>query len=143
MRAFYTIGYEGTSPRQLIGILERQNVLLLVDIRSNPWSRIRGFSRKKLTEILPRNGIEYIHEPLLGTPQRIRQNYCRTGNVKLALARYREYLRGHLDRLELLKESVNGRTLCFLCLERDWRACHRSVVAEEFTQISGWRAVHL
>ncbi len=143
MRAFYTVGYQGRTPHSLLKILKSSNISLLVDIRLNPWSRMRGFSKGCLAGLLRRNGIEYTHEVLLGTPRPIRRKYCQTGRIDLALSRYREHLRQHTDRLELVRDSINGRALCFFCLEKDWTACHRRIVAEEFEKISGMRAIHL
>ena len=140
---FYTIGYEGKTPQLLLEILKQRNVSVLVDIRQNPWSRIRGFSKGALLELLRQNEIEYTHEGALGTPQLIREDYRRTGNVKSALSIYNQHLKKHLDRLKGLKNVADGRLLCFLCMESDWSICHRSVVAREFERISKLRAVHL
>ena len=39
----YTIGYQGLTPGQFIGLLRAHGVDLLIDIRSKPFSRMKGF----------------------------------------------------------------------------------------------------
>jgi uncharacterized protein (DUF488 family) len=47
-RMLYTVGYQHYSPDQLRALLDRLRVGLLVDVRSSPNSRKKGYSRKAL-----------------------------------------------------------------------------------------------
>ena len=64
--AVYTIGYEGISFECYINKLICNNVLLLCDVRHNPFSRKFGFSQETLSNILPKIGIAYMNFPELG-----------------------------------------------------------------------------
>src|ERR1700712_4712540 len=73
------IGYEGQQVEDLVAGLKKWNVTVLVDVRLNPISRKRGFSRKGLTEALALHGVEYLHRPALGNPKENRAAYSEDG----------------------------------------------------------------
>jgi uncharacterized protein (DUF488 family) len=50
--SIYTIGYDHMSPKRLIEVLDALDVALLIDCRSNPWSRIPGFDKASLVRSL-------------------------------------------------------------------------------------------
>ena len=116
---------------------------MLVDVRQNPVSRKTGFSKYPLQESVSKLGIEYFHFACLGTPLRIRRQYLRTGNIRKALEQYEEYLRSRKRCLQALLRRVTSRQFCLLCLEGDYNSCHRSVIAEKLTEMTGCRPIHL
>ena len=40
-----TIGYQGRTLDELVGLLRAERVVALVDVRDVPWSHVRGFSK--------------------------------------------------------------------------------------------------
>lgn len=46
--AFFTIGYEGRTRDEYLALLVGAAVTLLVDVRRNPISRKKGFSKRTL-----------------------------------------------------------------------------------------------
>ena len=71
----YSVGYEGLELEALVEHLASAKVSLLVDVRLNPVSRRRGYSRKTLSATLAAAGIEYRHERALGNPQDNRDSF--------------------------------------------------------------------
>jgi uncharacterized protein (DUF488 family) len=140
---FFTLGYQKLTPESLLRILRRNRIQILIDVRQNPISRKRGFSKTGLEAALRDAGIHYLHFPSLGTPPSIRGYYCRTGNIELALERYGTYLNSRQDRLKSLMDVVTSRTYCLLCLEADAESCHRSVLAEKLERLTRCKAIHL
>lgn len=140
---FFTIGYQSHNPSSFLRLLSANGVGLVVDVRRNPTSRKRGFSKESLQRLVARVGIEYLHLPDLGTPPAIRKFYQRTGDVAVALRRYEKYLRLQRDSLRELTGLVRCKVLCLLCLESDYTSCHRSVIARELSEMTGWLPVHL
>ncbi|WP_218061767.1 DUF488 domain-containing protein [Planobispora rosea] len=63
------IGYEGCGLGEFIRRLRRENVELLIDVRLNPISRKRGFSKTALSNALADAGIVYEHMRELGNPK--------------------------------------------------------------------------
>jgi uncharacterized protein (DUF488 family) len=140
---FFTLGYQSHSPRTLLKLLSANGVNVLVDVRQNPVSRKRGFSRSHLQESASQFGIDYLHFPCLGTPPRIRKLYVQTGNVQKALKLYGEHLQSKKKCLLSLISLVTSKQFCLLCLESDYTSCHRSVIAQRLTEMTGCRPVHL
>ena len=53
--AFFTIGYEGRAIDEYMNLLLENHVKVLCDVRKNPISRKRGFSKTALSEELNLN----------------------------------------------------------------------------------------
>jgi uncharacterized protein (DUF488 family) len=141
--AFFTVGYQSHTIRTLVNLLSTNGICVLVDVRQNPVSRKPGFSRNSLEKTLPQVGIAYLHYPSLGTPTRIRKLYFRTGNALAALKEYEEHLRRRRGCLQSLLNRVAPRKFCLLCLESDYTVCHRSVIAQKLTEMTGCQPTHL
>lgn len=121
-----------------MSILKNHGVTVLVDVRQSPVSRKPGSSKRKLERAMPILGIHYIHCAELGTPSRIRNAYVRSGEVGQALLGYQKYLRTHT-----LSRLLHSQVPCLLCLEADYRLCHRSIIAQILTEMTGCRTIHL
>ena len=67
-RGVMGVGYEGKAADTFIRELVASGTQLLVDVRLNPVSRKRGFSKRALTAALADAGISYCHAPQLGNP---------------------------------------------------------------------------
>jgi uncharacterized protein (DUF488 family) len=97
---FYTLGYQSHTFTTMVNVLTGHSVGVLVDVRQNPISRKKGFSKKQLEKTVPNFGISYMHCPELGTPPPVRKIYATTGNVQEALVRYEQHLRARQRTLE-------------------------------------------
>lgn len=140
---FMTCGYQRFEIESFLKTLRKRQVELVVDIRQNPVSRKPGFSKACLAAHLSKTGIQYLHFACLGTPPHIRKAYCRHGRIDQALRQYERYLESKVSCLEALIEQVSNVSFCLLCLEDDYNACHRSVVARKLAEMTGWSPKHL
>ena len=103
MTVIYTIGYQRLDPLQLIGLLHEHGVSLLLDVRSRPYSRFKGFNKKALAATVEEAGIGYQWAgERLGGFSEIRE---------AAIAG--------------LAETARGNTVCLMCMEADPDKCHR------------------
>jgi uncharacterized protein (DUF488 family) len=129
-----SIGYEGKSVDDLVGLLLRQRVQVLVDVRLTPLSRKPGLSKTKLTESLRAVGIRYVHHRALGNPKNNRAGF-RAGEPE-SLARYRELLRTEAatDALAHVCELLGDGVVALFCFEHNHAECHRDVVANWLLQ---------
>jgi uncharacterized protein (DUF488 family) len=126
----YSVGYEGLEVEALINHLASAKVSLVVDVRLNPVSRRRGYSRKTLTAALQAAGIEYRHEPDLGNPPDNRDSF-RRGDGEEGRRRMREILEnGSACALDRLIECARNARVAVLCVERDRLRCHRDVITD-------------
>jgi uncharacterized protein (DUF488 family) len=139
----FTIGYERASVAALIGVLRRNRIKTLIDVRELPNSRRAGFSKNVLAASLEEAGVDYVHLKALGTPKAGRE-----ANKARRWAEFWEIVDGALARPEALMalehaaELAAARRACLLCLEHDWRICHRSRVADMLAA-KGFEVRHL
>jgi uncharacterized protein (DUF488 family) len=139
----WTIGYEKVGQRDFIANLKDAKVELLVDVRELPNSRRAGFSKNILANGLSEAGIGYRHMKALGTPKAGR-DASKRGDINTMRAIIAQKLDTPEAQLALQEtaELARGQRICLMCLEHDWRRCHRADVAERL-QAFGCEAVHL
>lgn len=134
----FTIGYEGATLDDFLATLRRVGVRQLVDIRDFPGSRRKGFSKNALREALHEQGIRYEHLKGLGDPKE--------GRIAARAGRFEEFVsiftahmktENALADLEKAADFVTTMTTCLLCYERDNRICHRNIVSERLSIITG------
>jgi uncharacterized protein (DUF488 family) len=64
-----TVGYEGRTAEELMGVLTDADMNVLADVRLTPLSRKPGMSKRQLADALTAVGVEYLHLPALGNPR--------------------------------------------------------------------------
>jgi antitoxin component of MazEF toxin-antitoxin module/uncharacterized protein YeaO (DUF488 family) len=140
----YTIGYEGYVLDKFIKKLKDSNIQQLIDVREIALSRKNGFSKGILESELKKAGIRYKHYPSLGSPKEIRHQLYRDLDYKKFFDEYKKHIKDK-DVQESIKD-IEGlskvRKTVLLCFERDFKFCHRSIIAEELNN-DGWKVNHL
>ena len=113
-----SIGYEQRDVSELVGLLKANGVVTLIDVRLNPISRKKGFSKKALAAALGDAGIEYRHERELGNPKENRDPFRR--GLESARQRYRNHLQdGPYSVYERIVDLASTSRIALLCYERD------------------------
>ena len=110
MEKIFTIGYEGKTPDEFLKVLKEAEISIVVDVRENPASRKKGFSKKTLSATLNDNGIQYRHIAELGTPKDIRVEYQNSGNIERLLEQYRTYLTENPLNINILLDAIGNNT---------------------------------
>jgi uncharacterized protein (DUF488 family) len=87
-----TIGYEGRSLAEYLGLLREAGCTLLCDVRRNAFSHKRGFSKRALADGCAGAGIRYEHRPALGIASADRRGADTPAGVAALFARYRQEL---------------------------------------------------
>jgi uncharacterized protein (DUF488 family) len=143
-KQIWTIGYEKVGQADFVAALKAAKIKTLVDVREVANSRRAGFAKKSLAAALDEAGIAYIHMKPLGTPKAGRMA-ARKGDTK-AMTRIFEAKvvepESQLALAETAELVAKGRT-CIMCLEHDWRGCHRTIVARHLTADFGIKPVNL
>jgi uncharacterized protein (DUF488 family) len=140
-----TIGYEQATQDALLEVLKAAGVQLLVDVRAVAASRRPGFAKRQLAAGAEAAGMGYLHLRGLGTPAKGRLA-ARSGQPE----RMRTIFEAHLateaaqaELAELARIVKSGQRVCLLCLERDPKHCHRSIVAEALKERLDLETLHL
>jgi uncharacterized protein (DUF488 family) len=153
-----TIGVYEFDLNSFLAALKRADVRLLLDVRQRRGVRGREYAwanSKRLQTALAEAGIAYRHLPQLAPTTELRQlQYREDARVgvgkrsRVVLAdEYRErYVREILDSADL--DSIVASlpaigVTALLCVERDPKACHRSIVADRMADEHGASVTHL
>jgi uncharacterized protein (DUF488 family) len=132
------VGYEGQDIEHFINDLASWGIDTLVDVRLNPISRKRGFSKNSLREALEARGINYRHEPALGNPKDNRDGYSEHGTDAGAAARARYTERLSTDDAEQAMDEVaaiaSRAHVALMCFEASELHCHRREALKELNE---------
>lgn len=124
-----SVGYERRSVEEFVEMLSVNRVDVLVDVRLNPISRKRGFSKTALTQALAEAGIVYRHERSLGNPKENRDPFRR--GLQSARDRYAQHLQnGASTSYGRVINLARDTRIALLCYEREHSDCHRSCILE-------------
>lgn len=140
----WTIGYEKVGQADFVAALKAAKVKTLVDVREVANSRRAGFSKKSLAAALDEAGIAYIHMKALGTPKAGREA-ARKGDTKTMTRIFEAKMvepEAQMALAETAELAGKGR-VCLMCLEHDWRGCHRTIVARHLADDFDLTAVNL
>ncbi|HYD73278.1 MAG TPA: DUF488 domain-containing protein [Candidatus Binatia bacterium] len=124
--------------------MKAAKIKTLIDVREVANSRRAGFSKKALAASLDEAGIAYFHMKPLGTPKAGREA-ARKGDTKTMRRIFEAKMAEPESQLSLAETADiagKGRT-CLMCLEHDWRVCHRTIVAAHLRQDFGFEPVNL
>lgn len=126
-----SIGYEGKTLDDFLGVLRRNRVDVLVDVRLNAISRKKGFSKKALGAALEDVGIEYLHVPELGNPKENRDPF-RNGQAATGRRVFLAHLNnGSREAYDEVVELARAKRIALLCVEHDDRQCHRGCITDQ------------
>lgn len=128
----FTIGFTKKNAEQFFGILKRNGIRRLVDVRLNNVSQLAGFTKRDDLQFFLREvcGAEYVHEPLLAPTQEMLDAY------KKAKGSWQEYEKQFLDLMaqrkieENIDKSLFAAPAVLLCSEPTPENCHRRLVVE-------------
>ncbi len=140
----WTIGYERVGAPDFVAALKGAKIKTLIDVREVANSRRAGFSKKALAASLDAAGIAYIHMKALGTPKAGREA-ARKGDTKTMHRIFEAKMaepESQLALAEAAEIAKKGRA-CLMCLEHDWRECHRTIVANRLHDEFGLTPVNL
>ncbi len=139
-----TFGHGTASAERLAGLLRSAGVTMLVDVRIAPGSRRNPHvARAELENWLPRHGISYRWEKLLGG---FRRPAPGSPDVVWQEAAFRGYA-GHMRQPDFLAAigevlaQAATQQLAVMCSESTWWRCHRRLIAD-FAEIARGVPVH-
>ena len=125
-----SIGYEGRSQSDFIGLLKAHKVNALVDVRMTPLSRKAGLSKTAISVALGSVGIGYHHLRTLGNPKDNRELF-RSGSPEGRQNFVKFMLEHGKAELQFLIGLIAKQSVAVMCFEREHECCHRSCIIEE------------
>ena len=145
---FYTIGLYGTNEKEFFSKLQNYNIDLFCDIRQRRGVRGKKYSFAnsiRLQNRLKELNIHYLHIKELAPTKEIRDKQKDDDKQKNILKRdrrilsetfineYNKCILKNYDFSGLLSyiEKNHYSNIVFFCVEKEFNACHRSLVANE------------
>ena len=152
MRTIATVGVYQSSLEEFLETLRRYRAAMVVDVRQRRGVRGPEYAwanSLRLQAALEQAKIAYRHVPELAPTTELRHLQYREDDrlkvgkrsrVELAEEYRQRYLHEVLDRIDLgavFASLPDEATSALLCVERDARACHRSLIAARLQEQFG------
>lgn len=153
-----TIGVYGLTAEQFLAALKRAGVGTLLDVRQRRGVRGSEYAwanSQRLQRALADRGIDYRHLKELAPTSEIRATQYAADEALGERKRTRTELsdgfkRAYIEQIlepanldKLLADFDASATAALLCVERDPRACHRSLIADRLAADYGVPVEHL
>ena len=141
-----TVGHGTAGRDELARLLRAAGVELVVDVRSAPGSRrFPQFRRAELAEWLPAAGIGYRWEPGLGGFRKPAPGSPNVGLRHPSFRAYADYMATEPFRQALARVigEASHQVAAIMCAETLWWRCHRRLIADAATILSGTEVRHL
>jgi uncharacterized protein (DUF488 family) len=142
-RNLFTFGYEGLSLESFLARLKSAGVKTVIDVRANPLSRKRGFSKRGLAAALEATGIKYAHAKAMGCPKPVRDRYKLDADWSVYTRDFLAYLNHQLEAVAEVARVADSSPSCLICFEADFNRCHRTFVARAAAKIGKFRITHI
>ena len=129
----YTIGHSTRTLDEFLGLLNRFQIELLVDVRTVPRSRhVPHFNADALASALRVRGISYLHLKNLGGLRKPTHDSPNTGWRNLSFRGFADYMQTEefTKGLHELLHLASEERVVLMCAEAvPWR-CHRSLISD-------------
>jgi len=132
-KVIFTIGQGKKNIKKFLHLLSEYKVNLLIDVRSNPYSRISSFSQKELSNSLERSGIKYFHLGNKLGGENIKDVFCKNQGTLFDILNKESFRKG----LKILWNLKRNYKICLFCAEEDPLRCHRFLCIGAILKLKG------
>lgn len=146
MRSFLTVGHGTRSIDEFIFLLNKNNVDVLIDVRSFPGSRLSPhFGRENMCRWLPSAGISYEWMQELGGFRKPTKESENLGLRHKSFRAYGDYMgTDEFDRgMKYLLSLTKDYRVAIMCSESCWWRCHRRLISDAGSMLYGAKVRHI
>jgi uncharacterized protein (DUF488 family) len=139
----YTIGHSDHTIEDFVGLLRQHSITLVVDVRSQPYSRwAPQFNRELMMSDLQDAGIEYVYmgDTLGGRPANL--SLYNSGEERPDYQRM-EKLGEYQAGITKLQQLAQRAPTAVMCSEGDHLHCHRHLLIAQTLLERGIRVLHI
>jgi uncharacterized protein (DUF488 family) len=138
----YSIGHSNHSEQKFVDLLVLHGIEVLVDVRSQPYSRYSPqFNESKLAHLLQQSGIRYLFlgRELGGRPDNEEMLDDAGHALYHRMAESPTFLAG----IERLERELADRRAAVMCSEEDPAICHRHLLVARILTRRGINVLHI
>ncbi|REG99143.1 DUF488 domain-containing protein [Flavobacterium aquicola] len=140
--SIYTIGYGNRQISNFIQLLQKFEIEILIDVRTNPFSRFNPeFRTKKLELHLINHEIKYLFlgTELGGKPSDLS---CYTnGEVDYSKIQFKDFFIEGIEQVVNL--NLDGLKIALMCAEQSPLQCHRKALIGDYLKDKGFEILHI
>lgn len=141
MTRVFTIGHSSHSLERFLELLRSQDIEVVADVRSVPYSRFNPhFKKDPLRNSLREAGFQYVHLVELGGKPADDNLRFEDGSPDYAAMARRQTFQDGLDRLI---EGAEQYRVAIMCAEEDPQHCHRRNLVAANLRERGVQVVHI
>jgi uncharacterized protein (DUF488 family) len=138
----YTIGHSNLTIESFIELLKKNNIQVLVDVRSHPYSKyVSQFNKETFQRSIENNEIEYIYlgNQLGGKP------HDATLHNKLNIVDYGklEKSQQYIEGIKKLEELASNKIIAIMCSEGSYKECHRYKLITKTLEKNNIEVLHI
>lgn len=137
----FSIGYGNRSTNDFLSLLRRNDIQVVCDVRSTPYSgRFPDFSREALHSLLKQHGIKYLFMgDVLGARPSDPDCYVAGRASYKAMACSSAFQQG-IERVQVGATKCN---LALMCAEKEPMDCHRAILICRQLASEGFDVLHI
>jgi uncharacterized protein (DUF488 family) len=144
-RRIWTVGHSTLAQSEFLALLAAHGIQMLADVRRFPSSRRHPhFNRDAMEKFLAQAGIRYLHLPQLGGRRDPLPDSPNTGWREPGFRGYADHMHSteFLTAVAGLDDEARGMRTALMCAEKDWRDCHRGLIAD-YLKCAGVEVLHI
>ncbi|MBP1946294.1 DUF488 family protein [Methanobacterium petrolearium] len=137
----FTIGHSNHLLSSFLGLIQKQDISMVVDVRSSPYSKYSPhFNKKPLEKALDDHHIKYIYlGNKIGGKPRDKRFYHEDRLVYHRLEADGKYQEG----LNELMDQAEDNRIVLMCSEEDPNRCHRHHLISQSLLKNGFKITHI
>jgi uncharacterized protein (DUF488 family) len=141
-KTIYTIGYSGCKPEDFIDELYLRNINVVIDVRSQPYSKYRSeYNKEALEELLKSKNINYRNLALEFGARQTNRKYYTYGKLDFEKFAASEIFS---QGIEKIKSASNlGYIIALMCAEKEPDKCHRAILIARALRDNGFEISHI
>ncbi|MHC4960375.1 MAG: DUF488 domain-containing protein [Planctomycetota bacterium] len=143
----FTVGHSNRALDEFVQLVLGHGVEEVVDVRAYPHSRRHShFDREHMASELRHAGLGYVWRGrVLGGFRRL--GHSESPHLALApgFAAYADHMQTDefVSAVKALAWQSENRRMALMCAEKDWRDCHRFLIADHLVKICGVAVEHI
>lgn len=143
----FTIGFTQKSAEQFFGLISKNEIELLIDVRLNNQSQLAGFTKGRDLEFFLKKicNCKYDHNTIFAPTKEILDSYKKQQmSWDDYVVQYNLLIEKHNVEKIFLKKYTEFDKILLLCSEVTAENCHRRLLAERFKKyITNTDIIHL